>query len=99
MESTLVNARIPRAKKEAAAGLLRSLGATTSELINGAYDYLIENGRLPSGRISEARHDEAEFAAFVSESTLQINWDVEAEAPDHKALIRAGKRADYESLA
>ena len=54
MESVIVNARVSRAKKEAGAGILASLGSTTTELINGAYDYLIEHRSLPGASAESA---------------------------------------------
>ncbi len=98
MESALVSARVPRAKREAAATLLESLGATTSELVNSAFDYLIENRRLPVSESAPSR-DMAAFSAFVGEGTLDIDWGPDAEFLDYKAIIREGRRAEYESLA
>lgn len=98
MESALVSARVPRAKKEAASSLLESLGSTTSELINSAFEYLIENRSLPASKASTSR-DEHAYAAFVNKATLDIDWGPDAELLDYKAIIREGKRAEYESLA
>jgi len=98
MESALVSARVPRAKKEAASSLLESLGSTTSELINSAFEYLIENKSLPTSEASISRNEQT-YIAFVSEATLSIDWGPEAEFLDYKAIIREGKRAEYESLA
>lgn len=41
-ESVLVSARVPQAKKDASKGVLASLGVNTSDLINSAFDYLLE---------------------------------------------------------
>lgn len=54
MESTLVSARIPQAKKEAGVSLLASLGASTSDLINNAFDYLLAHQSLPADHESRA---------------------------------------------
>ena len=98
MESSLVNARVPNAKREIGAGILESLGATTSELINGAYDYLIEYRRLPGKAAqSDARSPEA-FARFAEESTCAIEWGADAGDVDYREILRSGKRAEYESL-
>ena len=45
-ESVLVSARVPQAKKDASKGVLASLGANTSDLINSAFDYLLERREL-----------------------------------------------------
>ena len=98
MENTLVSARIPRAKKEASAGVLKKLGATASDLINSAYDYLLENGERPhTEKTDRARVD---FDAFLAASTLDVDWASDEMAPgDYKQMIRGWKKADYESLA
>ena len=48
MESTLVSARIPQAKKEAGVSLLASLGASS------AFDYLLAHQSLPADHESRA---------------------------------------------
>lgn len=98
MESVLVNARVSRAKKETAAGILEALGSTTSELINSAYDYLLEHRSLPASEGENPRSHEA-FAAFEAESTLGVDWGAAPESFDYKSFMRAEKRGDYESLA
>ena len=104
MESTLVSARIPTAKKEASAGILRQIGATATDLINSAYDYLLESGELPHvGKDAPQRRD---FDAFVAASTLAVDWGDAADgtagiadAGDYKRMIADWRRAEYESLA
>lgn len=97
MESALVNARVPRAKKEAGASILESVGATTSELINSAYDYLLEHKELPTA--NNAPRNRASFADFATESTLNIDWGKHPEAFDYKRFMSEQRRNDYESLA
>ena len=46
MEDILVSSRISRAKKEAGVGVLKELGVTTSDLINSAFDFVIETHRF-----------------------------------------------------
>lgn len=45
---TTVSARIPVAVKERASDILREIGATPSQLINAAYEYLLANHQLPT---------------------------------------------------
>jgi antitoxin component of RelBE/YafQ-DinJ toxin-antitoxin module len=109
MENTLVSARISSAKKDAGVNVLNCLGASTTELINSAFDYVIENKQLPKKAAScgQLRADSVrDFAEFFSESTLEIDWntcqDASAKADDfvdYKEIVRSGKAADYESLA
>ena len=98
MENTLVSARIPRAKKEAAAGILRKIGANASDLINSAYDYLLENGELPHAEKTERVR--SGFDEFLAASTLNVDWgSADAQTGDYKQMIRDWRREDYESLA
>ena len=97
MESTLVSARVPRAKKERAAGVLSALGATTSDLINSAFDYIIATEELPGIPIEQGR-DAASFASFVRESTVDVEWPDGFEG-DYKSLMTEWRSRDYESLA
>ena len=98
MESTLVSARIPHAKKDVGVALLESMGATTSELINSAFDYLIEAKSLPRCEADPVRDRQA-FAEFLAAGTLDIDWGPQPELVDYGKILREGKRADYESLA
>ncbi len=98
MDSTLVSARVPRAKKDAGVGVLASLGATTSDLINCAFDYVLSHHELPTASAPD-RRSQADFARFVEESTLPVRWGEDAPEGDYRALIRDRRLADYESLA
>lgn len=46
MDAT-VSARVPVAVKEQGNSVLRSIGATPSQLINAAYEFVLANHRLP----------------------------------------------------
>lgn len=98
MNNSLVSARVSMAKREAAQGPLAALGATTSDLINSAFDYLLATKELPRAEASSSRSTE-DFARFMEESTFAVPWDATAEDGDYRALIAEGRRADYESLA
>ena len=94
----LVSARVTQAKKDAAQDALKSIGSTTSDLINHALDYVIVERRLPSVG-AETPSSLAEFREFEDRSTLRIDWGNELEDGDYRTLIREGKTSDYESLA
>lgn len=102
METAIANARVPIAKKEASLGLLQSLGLTTSDLINGAYDYLLSTGTIPTaadmGASAENERDWSAFSSFAESTTLAIDWGDDFDG-DYKRILREGKIADYESLA
>lgn len=97
-ESVLVSARVPQAKKDASKGVLASLGANTSDLINSAFDYLLESGELPVAAAAPQPSQE-ELVAFLAASTVDVDWRGEAVDGDYRVLLRDGKRGRYESLA
>lgn len=97
MESTLVSARVPFAKKEAAVSVLKSLGANTTDLINDAFDFVLAHKALPSAQTEPARDREG-FEDFMRASTVAVSWN-ETDERSYKDIISEGKRADYESLA
>ena len=98
MDNTLVSARVPRAKKERGAGVLASIGATTSDLINSAFDYVIAAKELPTVPKATACDADAEgFAAFVGESTLDVAWPEGFEG-DYKQLMAQMRAGAYEAL-
>ena len=97
MQDTLVSARMPAAKKERARGILDSIGATTSDLINSAFDYVIANNQLPATAASAERPSEQDFEQFVAETTFKIDWPEGTD--DYKQLIKEMRLTDYESLA
>ena len=98
MSDVLVSARITEAKKSAAKDILSSMGATTSDLINTAFDYLLETKELPRTKNAD-RPTRAAFEQFVAESTLPIEWGPDAPDGDYRKLLRQEKRNAYESLA
>lgn len=97
MESAMVNARVPQAKRDLGLSVLESIGATTTELINGAFDYLIENRALPQGQCSKERDVEA-FREFVKGATLQIEWSQNADELDYQDAFEKEAEATYEAL-
>ena len=64
-ESVLVSARVSQAKKDASKGVLASLGANTSDLINSAFDYLLERRELPTAAPS-SRPSREELDTFLA---------------------------------
>lgn len=96
MDNTLISARVPRAKKERAASILASIGATTSDLINSAVEYVIANKALPAVKQPEAR-DAHGFEAFVNASTVAVAWPDDVDG-DYKSLAARFRLADYEAL-
>ncbi|WP_296010781.1 type II toxin-antitoxin system RelB/DinJ family antitoxin [uncultured Adlercreutzia sp.] len=94
----LVSARIAQGKKDATKSVLAALGATTSDLINSAFDYVLEKRALP-GATAQGRPTMDEFVTFVAGSSLAVDWGGNAPDGDYRTLLREGKREAYESLA
>lgn len=95
MPNSLVSARVPQAKREAASSILKSIGATASDLINTAYDYLLATRSLPV--IEEKKQaDPAAFKEFVSKSTVNVQWL--SEDINYKEFMRDQLVKDYEAL-
>lgn len=97
-ENVLVSARVPQAKRDASRGVLASLGANTSDLINSAFDYLLEKRELPAAAVPP-RPSREELDAFLAASTIDVDWGGDAPDGDYRAILRGGKRERYESLA
>ena len=94
----LVSARVNPAKKELSQRILAAMGASTSDGINRALDYVIANKALP--QIEENAKPSAQaFHEFMSRSTLPIEWGADCTEGDYRSVIREGKQARYESLA
>lgn len=47
---SIVTARVPVEIKEQGNAVLKKIGATPTELVNAAYQYVLEHGELPAGR-------------------------------------------------
>ena len=81
----IASARVPAEIKRQGDDKLKKLGATTTELINAAYQYLLEVGSLPSARVEAEdqgnRHlsaDQlADFRAFMAKTSLKppASWE------------------------
>lgn len=50
----MLTARVPKGMKERGDALLRSMGSTPTKLVNAAYAFLLEHGKLPGAEESQA---------------------------------------------
>lgn len=98
MRDTLVSARMPQAKKERAQGVLESIGATASDLINSAYDYVITTKQLPFTS-QHAQRTREDLARFVAETSFEVVLPSGSAESGYKDLAIEMRIADYESLA
>jgi len=98
MESSIINARVPQAKKDTAVSILDSMGLTVTDLINGAVDYLIDTGEVPSQKTQRARkRSAADYRSFAKRATLHIDWPAD-DMRSYKQMLADELTADYESL-
>lgn len=97
MDNTLVSARVPKAKKEAAARLLERDGATMSDLINDAIDSLLSKGAYEPSR-EDSTPTKRDFTAFMQRTTVEVSWPSDT-PDDYRDLEREWRRHDYDSLA
>lgn len=80
----VVTARVPEGVRDRGIEVLKSIGSTTSELINAAFDYVIQAKELPrferatSGEVrvlsKEQAEDLSEFMRFVKVDVPAV-WD------------------------
>ncbi len=107
----VVTARVPVEVKEQGARVLRSIGATPTQLVNAAYSYVLETGTLPCAHAhGEARSVDGRSVKTptpAQRDALQAALaSMTREVPEsfwldcsYKELLEEGRRADYEALA
>ncbi len=103
--SKMVSARVPDAVFEQASVTLQQLGATTSELVTAASEYVLQEKQLPvsgsKAAANETRKLSAQKARQIA-SALQactLNIDVPSETSYDKTVAAAERSAKYEALA
>ena len=107
---SMVSARVPVEVKNQGDALLKSMGASVTELVNAAYDYLIANGELPKGTRSFQTDPDAgetrKTLAGNDASRFNETWNSRAvlEAPEYdgtnfKELLNSARGERYARLA
>ena len=111
--SELVSARVPAEIRHQGNRLLKEIGSSPTELVNAAYRYLIEVGRLPQREqppvSDQAGHGQPTvrqldpdaartLAASIERTTLPISAP-NWETKSYKDIIAQGRLADYEALS
>lgn len=100
-----VSARVPVETRERGDRQLARIGATTTQLINAAYDYVIETGKLPrapekqksrSRKLTEAQM--AELRQRIAQTTCPVPAAYFAGRSD-ESILEEELRRDYEALA
>jgi addiction module RelB/DinJ family antitoxin len=103
-KAALVSARVPIEIKKQGNAILENIGSTPTQLVNSAYQYVINHGALPviQQELKPARRVlSAAQANRIKARTLlmalpgsELNMDVR----ELKTFIAEGRRADYEAL-
>lgn len=98
--SKMITARVPDALYEQGSSLLSDLGSNTSELVNAAFEYVVEHKKLPTAgqkKESPKSHklnasQRQSLVSVLSASTLHLPFQTDIE-DDKKVLheIRAEK--------
>ena len=103
---TTVSARVPIEIKKQADKKLRSLGASTTDLINAAFRYLLAENELPGVRSGGKRGANErvlseEQRSYLQEFIAATSFEVDDSdlSVSYKEEIAAGRFADYEALA
>ena len=102
---SIVTARVPVEIKDQVNAMLAQIGATPTQLINSAYEYVLDNGALPETKAAaSAQHKalpadrESGLLAIFERTTFRVP-EAYWQGKSYKELIAEGKRADYEALA
>lgn len=100
-----VSARVPIETRKHADEKLKELGASTTQLINAAYDYVIETGELPQAKTKTPLHggklsdDQQELLRKrLRKTTHAVPASFFSERSDDEILEEELRRA-YEALA
>lgn len=90
MPDAMVTARMSQSKKDAGGRILESLGTTASAAINGLYDYVISNRKLP---FSEESLPTARSKEELAEALSWVDGIIEAEPGELSHLsLKEAKR-------
>lgn len=101
--SKTVSARIPDALFDQGSIQLEKLGATTSDLIKSAFEYVLKEHALPSN--SEPRNPKRRLtktqAASLRDSlaACSLHLDIPADVAYDKCIAREARIERYEALA
>lgn len=103
--SKMVSARIPDAVYDQALDQLQRLGATPTELIKCAFDYLLQNNSLPSAQPKDASlshtFEDASKRAFLHKffRKCMLEVDIPTNIEYDKQTATEAKAAKYEAFA
>ena len=105
--SVMVSARVPRELHEQVGEMLRDMGASTTQLINGAYRQFRDTGKLPGEREAETPipgvrtltpEQQEGLARSIRETTRRVPESYFAD-DTYDDMLERELRARYEALA
>lgn len=101
---SVVTARVPVEIKKQATEVLASIGATQTQLINAAYEYVLEYKALPEKSVMRTIQHKAlpldrvqTLRAILDRTTFSVSEEYWQDK-SYEDLIAEGKIADYEAL-
>lgn len=103
--SKMVSARIPDALYSQVSTQLSSLGATTSDLVNAAFEYVLEEHALPTTRQPENKQekrtlskDQKDLVKGMFENCM-LDLDIPDDIKADKRYVQAVRANKYEDIA
>lgn len=101
--SRMISARVPDALYEQGSIQLEELGASTSELVHAAFEYLLQEHQLPkpTKRVSEKKRvlaKDAKKRLKMMFDACTLNVAVPNDIASDKQLVREARGAKYEAL-
>ena len=100
---SFVTARVPEEIKEQGNAILKKIGATPTQLINAAYEYVLAEGAIPESKSPTAKKQlDSKLLEELAESLERTTFSVPESfwgERSYKEIIEEGRRADYEAVS
>lgn len=102
--SKMVSARIPDAVYEQVNNQLKKLGATTTDLVNSAFEFVLQEHALPIPQKQKAAKHERRLTEEQAASLRDffdnccLNIEISSDIADDKKALRQAKIDKYEAL-
>lgn len=102
---SFVTARVPVELKTQVAERLAKIGATQSDLVNAAFAYVLDTGRMPAAKAStrdKRRVITPELQRAIMRRMEDTSFQIPEEAWEgeaYKDALVEGRTADYEALS
>lgn len=105
--SKMVSARVPDAIYDQVSAQLAELGSSPSELVNSAFEYVLQEKKLPSVPQAEpkkqvrklSQEQRARLKRFFDRCTLDPTVKIPSDIEHDKRMLAEALREKYEALA